>query len=143
PRPRWRSDSTGDIKPCPSGRAFGLPTLGDAAFDAELVALRVGHDHPTGALRPTVVSDQRGADPEQALHLLVAGAVLWHEVEVHAVLDRLRFRHRNEDHADAVVGDQPADRVAGEVRVLRILLPARHLAPELGQAEVIGAVDAD
>ena len=72
--------------------------------------------------------------PTSAVHLGVAGAVAGLDVEVHAVLDRARFGHRDEQHRRAGAG--------GRVRLghehLRIVVgvdvPAEHGAPEAASA---------
>src|SRR6266851_962637 len=83
---------------------LGLPVrLGRIAelaawLHAELVALRIGQDHPAHADR--LVSPHRRAEPHQACHLLLLAAVARNHIEVKPVLDGLRLRNTDEVQAD-------------------------------------------
>src|SRR4051812_43860035 len=72
-----------------AGGGCGCRPFGDAAFDAEFVALRVGEQDPVGAVGSAVVGYQGRADSEEPSCLFVAGPVGGYDVEVYAVLDRL------------------------------------------------------
>ncbi len=74
----------------------GRRPFGARPFDAELVALRVGQCHPAGAVGFAVVAEERGAERDRPLHLLVPAHVGRLQVQVHAVLDRLVLRDGNE-----------------------------------------------
>ena len=52
--------------------AYGLRLLGVTPQHTELVAFRIGHRHPTAALRLAMVGEHRRAQPHQPLDLLVA-----------------------------------------------------------------------
>src|ERR1700677_4089871 len=131
------------VHQAPRLTALDPTALALAAFHAELVAFRVGQRHPAGSVCLPVILDERGADAEQALDLLVAGPAGGEQVEVHPVLDHLGLGHRDEQQAEALAGDDPALGVIGLVRVARVFPPARYLAPELGLAVGVGAIDGD
>src|SRR5690348_10504086 len=57
--------------------------------DAELVSLRIGERDPATAIGPAVISEVRGSQREDPLHLLFAGAIGRAQVKVHPVLDLL------------------------------------------------------
>jgi len=61
-------------------------TLAVAAFDAELVALRVGEHHPPSAVGAAQVIDHPGAEAKDPVDLLVASSLERHQVEVHSIL---------------------------------------------------------
>jgi len=67
--------------------------LGIAAQHAELVAFRIGHRHPTAAVRVAMIGDLAGTQLEQPLDLLVAGTVGRRQVEMNPVLDHLAIRY--------------------------------------------------
>src|SRR4051794_20543090 len=112
--------------------------------DAELVALRVGEDEPPGAraANAAVIGDHGRAEREQARHLGVACPGARPEVEVHAVLRRLRLGHLDEQHA--MTGCRILDHALLVTRLVRIvgeIAVTEHALPELGQGVGVGTVD--
>src|SRR3954454_9067324 len=96
--------------PSSAVRSLGLPVgslhgagsiaLGLGPEDAELVPLGIGEDRPTGAGAPLVaqVLYLGRSVLEQSRHLLVAGAVARHQVEVDPVLALLGVGDLDEQH---------------------------------------------
>src|SRR5260370_18978271 len=109
------------------------------AYDAELVALRVGQ-HGPGLRAGLPDVDPARPQREEALDLLVAVFGGGGEVEVHAVLDELFVGDGHEAHADRGVLVGPDDDLAlsrGEH------LPAQGPRPEPGQPGQVVTVDDD
>ena len=71
----------------------GRGPLEITAFDAELVALGVGHRDPARTVGPAAVTDHRGPKAEQPLHLVVAPDAPWLKIEMKPVLHDISFRH--------------------------------------------------
>ena len=92
----------------------------------------------TGAGLPDV--DPARPEREEAVDLLVAVRGATGQVEMHAVLDRLRIGDGHEAHADGRVYVGPDDDL---VLPLGQDLPAERLGPEPGQAGQIVSVDDD
>jgi len=61
--------------------------LGVTAPDAELVALRIGGNHPSAAVWPALVVDHPGTDAQELVDLLVASARERHEIKMYPVPD--------------------------------------------------------
>src|SRR5437660_2768981 len=76
---------------------------------AELVAFRIGHDGPPESAIFTADFFQRaGAESNQAVHLRRIGHI---DIDVHAVLTRLRLGYAAEPDAQAAFGRLNTDRV--------------------------------
>src|SRR6059058_2634369 len=106
-------------------------TASDAALagaeHAELVALRIGEHHP-GRVRRLPDVDPDRPERLQPLHLPVT--VVGGEIDVEAVLDRLRLGHRHEDQCRVGVVVLRHDDLVG---LLEHDLPVEHLGPPLGE----------
>lgn len=142
-----RLDARPAVPAEPSGRAAPLArlergALGVAGLDTELVALGVAqhHEAPDAVGRP-VVGEDRGAQLQQPLHLLIPGGV-GTQVEVDPVLDRLAFRHLDEQQPR-----QRRRRFDEYLFVARFIdvrdRPAGDLTPERAQLIGVGTVDGD
>jgi hypothetical protein len=64
-------------------------TFGNAAFDAELVALRIGHHHEAPAARLAMIVYKRRGDGYQPFDFLIAGSVDRLSIERQAILEGL------------------------------------------------------
>src|ERR1051326_3241727 len=86
--PPWPTSPTQNQRPGPVRAS--VVQFADADFQVELVALRIGHQHPAG-LRSRV-AHHLGPEPDEPVDLLVLRPVGRHDVQVQPVLDRLAFR---------------------------------------------------
>jgi hypothetical protein len=97
---------------------------------AELVALRIGEGHPTGAVRSAVIGELDGTETKQSPDFLFAGRISRSKIEVKPILDLFAFRYLDEQQSSAAAGGKDhALLVARLVRILRILAHAEHLCP--------------
>src|SRR5690625_1693205 len=106
---------------------------------AELVALRIGEDHPADLGTLAHVHPAR-PEIQEPLQLVLGAGPIGPQVEVQAILDALALRDL--EHVDA----RPAPvtgRDADAVRVGLDHLPAQHCAPEVGDEAWSGGVDDD
>jgi hypothetical protein len=75
------------------GRVIRRGPLEVTALHTELVALGVGHRDPARTVGLTAITDHRGPQAEQPLHLVVAPDALWLKIEMKPVLHGLSLRH--------------------------------------------------
>src|SRR5258706_10624166 len=107
-----------------------------AWLHAELVALRVGQDHPADADR--LVSPHRRAEPHQASHLLVLAAVARNHIEAKPILDGLRLRNTDEVQAYVTSWSRTdAEFLLAGLEVSLAHPPAGHSCPEPGDGGCI------
>jgi hypothetical protein len=130
------------LRPCPPPIVSSQALTGECflrAYHAELVPLRVRQHGPgLGAALPDI--DPASAEGEQALDLAVTFDRAGGQVEMHPVLDCLRFGHRHEADADrsGVVGADDYLTLA-----LGQNVPAERLCPEPGKPRQVVGVDHD
>ncbi|HCT76868.1 MAG TPA: hypothetical protein DGT23_09820 [Micromonosporaceae bacterium] len=90
-----------------------------------------------------MITDDGRTDPEQPLHLFIAGAVGGHQVEMNPVLDALALGHDDEKDMRAFAFRGLEDRLGVTGLVVRMHRPSGDLAPESGEQVRVGTVDRD
>ena len=109
------------------------------AYHAELVSLGIGQDRP-GLCASLPDVDPARPQRDKPLNFLVAVLRTAGQIEVHAVLDRLRIGNRHEAHADGRVVAGPDDDLT---LPLGQNLPPERLGPEPGQPWQVVSVNDD
>src|SRR5216684_3692722 len=128
-------------------RTTELSAAGDAALDAELVALGVGQHYPALPVGAPVVVDEGGAESDDPLYFRIPGLrsrIIGRQVEMDAVLDLFGFRHAHEKQVGGSVwGDKQALWIVRVVGVVWVLTEPRNLRPEPGQQVGVATVESD
>src|SRR6202165_753920 len=116
------------------------PSVATPPKKAELVALGIDRHHPRDVTAADI--DAPGAERDEPLRLLGLIGAGRADVDVHAVLDRLRLRDLHEHKDQAAVRRISGLRQPDDV-ILSLQLPAENICPELRDAVGVRAVDVD